>query len=219
MKGYSAQGFHDFIICCGYKAHVIKAYFADFHLRNADVTFDFRNNNSVEIHERVAEPWRVTLADTGLHTMTGGRIKRIRPYVGEEPFLLTYGDGVSDVDINASIRFHRSHGKKATLTAIRPEGRFGALEMTDNRIDSFREKDQQDVGWINAGFFVLEPSVFDYIQDDQTVFERQPLERLAKERELMAYKHSGFWQCMDTQRDKQKLERLWDTGAAPWKKW
>ncbi len=219
MKLYSAYGFNDFIICCGYKAHIIKQYFADYYLHNSDVTFDFANGNATQIHTNTAEPWRVTLIETGLHTMTGGRIRRIRSYVGDETFMLTYGDGVSDIDLGALVKYHKNHGKKATVTAVRPEGRFGILEMTGNRIDAIYEKEQTDIGWVNAGFFVLEPSVFDTIGDDDTVFEKYPLESLAREGELMAYKYRGFWQCMDTQRDKQKLEELWSSGKALWKKW
>jgi len=219
MKTYSSYGFNDFIICCGYKQYVIKEYFADYYLHNSDITFDFGDKNSMEIHCNTAEPWRVTLVDTGLNTMTGGRVKRIQRYVGNEPFMLTYGDGVSDIDIKALVEFHKSHGQAATLTAVRPEGRFGILDMDHSYVRAFREKSQEDMGYINAGFMVFEPCVFDYIDGDSTILERAPLERLAGEGQLMAYKHEGFWQCMDTQRDKQKLDELWESGQAPWRKW
>lgn len=219
MKSYSAYGFHDFVICCGYKQYVIKEYFANYFLHNANITFDFCNGNRMETHSNTAEPWRVTLVDTGLHTMTGGRVKRIQPFIKDETFMLTYGDGVSDIDIGHLLDFHKSHGKLATLTTIQPEGRFGMLDIVNNQIESFREKDQSDQGWINAGFMVFEPAIFDFIEDDSTVLEREPLERLAKEGQLMAYKHDGFWQCMDTQRDKQRLEALWENGKAPWRNW
>ena len=219
MKHYSAHGFNDFIICCGYKQYVIKQYFADYYLHNSDITFDFRNDNIMETHCNTAEPWRVTLVDTGLNTMTGGRIRRIQPYVGDEPFLMTYGDGVSDVDIKALVGFHKSHGKVATLTTVQPDVRFGMLEMEEECVRSFREKEQQDAGWINGGYMVFEPKIFEYIVGDETILERAPLETLAKEGELMAYKHDGFWQCMDTQRDKQLLEKLLEEGSAPWKRW
>ena len=219
MKSYSAHGYNDFIVCCGYKQYVIKEYFADYYLHNSDITFDFQNKNTMEIHSNTAEPWRVTLVDTGLETMTGGRVKRVSQYVGNEPFMLTYGDGVSDVDIKALVEFHKSHGKIATLTVVRPEGRFGVLDMHGSRIEAFREKAQEDMGYINGGFMVFEPDVFDYIDGDSTILERAPLERLAAEGQLMAYKHEGFWQCMDTQRDKQKLEEFWASGQAPWRTW
>ncbi|MDR0220562.1 MAG: glucose-1-phosphate cytidylyltransferase [Lachnospiraceae bacterium] len=219
MKTYSYHGFHDFIICCGYKAHDIKKYFADYYLHNSDVTFDFRNGNTLETHSNTAEPWRVTLVDTGLKTMTGGRLKRVEAYVGNERFMLTYGDGVSDVDITKLVAFHESHGRLATITSVRPEGRFGMMDLDGHRIDAFREKSQADTGWVNAGFMVFEPQVFAYLDNDETVLERGPLERLAAEGQLMAYKHEGFWQCMDTQRDKQLLDELWNEGHAPWRKW
>jgi glucose-1-phosphate cytidylyltransferase len=219
MKTYSFHGHHDFIICCGYKAHIIKEYFADYYLHNSDVTFDFRNGNTLETHSNTAEPWRVTLVDTGLKTMTGGRLQRVQKYVGDERFMLTYGDGVSDVDINKLLEFHAAHGKLATITTVRPEGRFGMMDLTGHRIDSFREKSQADTGWVNAGFMVFEPQTFEYLVNDETILERDPLERLAAEGQLMAYKHEGFWQCMDTQRDKQLLDELWHDGGAPWRKW
>ena len=220
MKSYAAYGYNDFVICCGYKAYVIKEYFADYFLYNCDVTFDFREgDNSMEIHSNFTESWRVTLVDTGLNTMTGGRVKRIQPYIGNEPFLLTYGDGVSDVDINKLVEFHKSHEKKATITTIRPVGRFGVLELDGNRIDAFREKHEHDMGWINAGFMVFKPDIFNYIEGDFITLEKEPLERLAAEGQLMAYKHDGFWQCMDTQRDKASLEEMWASGQARWANW
>ena len=220
MKGYSKFGFHEFVICCGYKGYAIKEYFADYYLHRSDVTFDFTKDNCMTVHNNVAEPWKVTLVDTGLQTMTGGRVKRVRKYLDDGPFLLTYGDGVSDVDINKLIDFHKSHGKKATITAIQPGGRFGMLDIEENNeIRSFKEKSVEDGGWINGGFMVLEPSVFDLISGDETVLEKYPLETLASEGELNAYKHHGFWQCMDTLRDKLHLEELWETGKAPWKVW
>ncbi len=219
MKSYSAYGYNDFIICCGYKGYIIKQYFADYYLHRSDVTFDFRDNNKLEIHDNFAEPWRVTVVDTGLNTMTGGRVKRIQKYIGEESFMLTYGDGVSDVDIEKLVKYHKSHGKIATMTAVKPDGRFGVLDIQNNRIHDFREKSKEDTGFVNAGFMVLEPKIFDYIEGDETVFEKEPLERAAKEGQLMAYKHDGFWQCMDTQRDKRLLEDLWESGQAPWRKW
>ena len=220
MKMYSHYGFHDFVICCGYKAHVIKEYFADYYLHRCDVTFDFTRENKMEVHSNFAEPWRVTLVDTGLNTMTGGRVKRIQKYIGDEPFMLTYGDGVSDVDISKLVAFHQSHGKIATMTAINVGQRFGVLDIGgDNAIRAFREKNDNDGSMINGGFMVLNPEIFDYIAGDGTVFEREPLEALAKEGQLMAYKHDGFWQCMDTQRDKQQLEQLWASEKAPWRKW
>lgn len=219
MKGYSYYGFNEFVICCGYKQHIIKEWFADYYLHKSDITFDFTAENKMIVHNNVAEPWKVTLVDTGLNTMTGGRIKRIQQYVGDETFLLTYGDGVSDVDVNKIIQFHRESGKMVTLTAVKPDGRFGVLDLKGNQVESFREKSQNDMGWINAGFMVVEPQIFDFIDGDETVFEREPLERVAALGELNAYKHNGFWQCMDTIRDKQKLEELWVSNNAPWKVW
>lgn len=216
MKSYSLYGFDDFVICCGYKAHIVKKYFSDYYMHNADVTFDFRAGGLFKIHTNYSEPWRVTLVDTGLNTMTGGRVKRIQPYVGDETFMLTYGDGLANVNTGKLLAFHKSHGKLATITTVQPEGRFGVLDIEGIRIDSFREKEQRDVGWINAGFMVFEPQVFSYIANDETVLEREPLQRLAREGELMAYKHQGFWQCMDTQHDKQKLEGILSKGQAPW---
>lgn len=220
MKYYSSYGFNEFIICCGYKGYVIKEYFADYYLHRSDVTFDFANNNEMIIHNNVAEPWKVTVVDTGLHTMTGGRLKRIQRYVGDETFMMTYGDGVSDIDLNALLAFHREHGKAATLTAIQPGGRFGVLDIDDNQtVRQFSEKAKEDGGWINAGFMVLEPEVFGYIEGDNTFFEKEPLENLALDGKLAAYRHGGFWKCMDTMRDKGMLDQLWNSGQAPWKRW
>lgn len=220
MKEYSHYGYNEFIICAGYKQHVIKQYFANYYLHRSDITFDFANDGIIKVHNNVAEPWKVTVVDTGLNTMTGGRIKRIQPYVGNEPFLMTYGDGVCDVDINALVDFHKAQGKLATMTAIQPGGRFGTLEIEeDNTISRFAEKRKEDGGWINAGYMVLQPEVFDYIDGDDTTFERQPLEWLSNEGQLSAYRYDGFWQCMDTLRDKEMLEKLWVSGQASWKKW
>lgn len=220
MKGYSHHGFQDFIICCGYKQHVIKEYFADYYLHNCDMTFDFSRENSMEVHSNSAEPWRVTVVDTGLNTMTGGRVKRIQKYVGDETFLLTYGDGVSNVDIGQLVAYHKSQGKLATITAVNAGQRFGVLDLdASGRVNAFREKSDSDGSMINGGFMVMEPEVFDYIEGDSTVLERGPLEKLAAEKQLMSYHHHGFWQCMDTQRDKQNLEDWWAGGKAPWKIW
>ena len=221
MKEYSFYGFNDFIICAGYRQHMIKEWFADYFLRRSDVRFDFRNGREeVEILDQHCEPWRVAVIDTGLNTMTGGRIKRIQPYVGEETFMMTYGDGVCDVDIAKLVAFHRSHGKLATLTSVRLEPQKGILDIgSDNAVQSFREKSASDGAPINAGFMVLEPGVFDYLGGDDVIFEREPLERLAAEGQLMSYNHEGFWQCMDTHREKIVLEKLWSSGRAPWKVW
>ena len=220
MKGYSFHGFDDFVICLGYKGYCIKEYFAHYFLHEADVTFDFTASNQQIIHTHHAEPWKVTLVDTGLHSMTGGRVKRIRQYVGDEPFMLTYGDGVGDVDLRRLVAFHQAHGKLATITSVQPDGRFGSLQLADGDVvEGFQEKPQGDGGWINGGFFVLQPQVFDYIDGDATVFEREPLENLARDRQLVAHKHYGFWKPMDTLRDKDQLEALWQSGRAPWKKW
>ncbi|MCM1992622.1 glucose-1-phosphate cytidylyltransferase [Oceanirhabdus seepicola] len=221
MKYYTYYGFNDFIICCGYKGYVIKEYFADYYLHRSDVTFDFTQNNKMTIHSNVAEPWKVTLVDTGLDTMTGGRLKRVQKYVGNETFMLTYGDGVCDVNIIDLLNFHKESGKIGTLTAIQPGGRFGVLDIGEDNstITSFVEKAKEDGGWINGGFMVLEPSIFDYIEGDSTIFEKEPLESLTRINKLNAYKHHGFWQCMDTQRDKRLLEQLWVEDKAPWKKW
>lgn len=220
MKHYSAHGFHEFVICAGYKQHLIKQYFANYYLYGSNITFDFTNGGEIAVHSNTSEPWRVTVVDTGLHTMTGGRIKRIHDYIGDEPFMLTYGDGVSNVDIPDLLKFHRKHGKLATVTAVNVGQRFGVLDVTpDGQINAFREKQTDDGSVINAGFMVLQPEVFGYIKDDATVFEKEPLERLAAEGQLMAYRHDGFWKCMDTQRDKQQLEEMWASGKAPWKVW
>jgi glucose-1-phosphate cytidylyltransferase len=218
MKLYSAYGVNDFVICCGYKGYVIKEYFANYFLHMSDVTFDMASN-TMEVHERKAEPWRVTLVDTGERTMTGGRLKRVRSYLGEEDFCFTYGDGLSDVNISRLISFHKAQGKLATLTATQPPGRFGALCLNGEQITSFQEKPDGDGAWINGGFFVLSPRVIDYIQGDTSVWEQEPMERLASEGQFMAYRHDGFWQPMDTLRDRQLLERLWQDGNPPWKVW
>ena len=217
MKIYSAYGFNDFVILLGYKGYVIKEYFANYFLHNSDVTIDLQSNK-MEVHNNTSEPWKVTLLDTGLNTMTGGRIKRAKKFI-DGTFLLTYGDGVSNVDINKLVEFHRSHGKKATLTAVKPTARFGGLKFNGDNVSEFSEKPQSGEGWINGGFFVLEPEVLDYISNDKTVWEREPLENLAKENELMAYKHTGFWQCMDTLREKNYLNELYNSGNAPWVVW
>lgn len=220
MKQYSHYGYNDFVICCGYKQHTIKEFFADYYLHRSDITFDFTNKNNMIVHSNFSEPWKVTLVDTGLNTMTGGRIKRIRNYLDNEPFMLTYGDGVSDVDINELVKFHNEKGKMATITAIRVDQKFGVIDVDDNDlIMSFREKTKEDGSYINGGFMVLEQGIFDLIECDETVFEKYPLEEAARSRELNAYKHDGFWQCMDTMRDKLLLEKLWENGAAPWKVW
>ena len=219
LKIYSAHGVNDFIICCGYKGYVIKEYFANYFLHMSDVTFDM-SKNAMEVHQRNAEPWRVTLVNTGDDTMTGGRLKRVASYLeGEEAFCFTYGDGVSDVNITDLINFHKTSNVKATLTATYPPGRFGALDFDGPKVRSFREKPKGDGGMINGGFFVLSPEVLDYIEDDSTMWERSPLEHLADEGQLAAFQHTGFWQPMDTLRDKTYLEELWASGQAPWKVW
>ncbi|MFC4276060.1 glucose-1-phosphate cytidylyltransferase [Achromobacter aloeverae] len=219
MKIYSAHGINEFIVCCGYKGYVIKEYFANYFLHMSDVTFDMEKN-SMHVHQRYAEPWKVTLVDTGDSTMTGGRLRRVADYVrNDEAFCMTYGDGVGNVDITALIAFHKAQNVKATLTATIPPGRFGALEITDGKVNSFKEKPQGDGAMINGGFFVLSPDVLDLIDGDPTIWEREPLERLAEAGQLAAYPHSGFWQPMDTLRDKTHLEELWQGGAAPWKVW
>lgn len=219
MKTYSEYGFHEFIICLGYKQYVVKEFFADYFLHTSDVTFDLANN-SMEVHDNYAEPWKVTLVDTGLKTMTGGRVKRIQNYVGNESFMLTYGDAVSDVNIAKVLEFHKSHGKIATLTTVDFAQMKGVLDIDENNsIRSFREKDAQDATPINGGFMVMNPEIFDYLEDDSTVFEQEPLQRLAAEGQLKSYYHKGFWQCMDTQREMQKLEEMWQSGNAPWKIW
>lgn len=219
MKQYSYYGFNDFVICCGYKQYVMKEYFANYYLHNCDITFDFTDKNKIEIHSENIEPWRVTLVDTGLNTMTGGRVKRIQKHIGNETFMLTYGDGVSDINIADLLKFHKSHGKIGTMSAIQLESRFGVLEIKNGMIETFREKSKNDGSWINCGFMVMEPEIFDYIDGDATIFEREPLEKIAAEGELVAYQHEGFWQCMDTLRDKEKLESLWKENKAPWKVW
>ena len=219
MKHYSQYGYNEFIICLGYKQYVVKEFFADYFLHTSDVTFDLANN-SMEVHNNYSEPWKVTLIDTGLHTMTGGRVKRIRDYVGNEPFMLTYGAGVSNINLKALEEFHRAHGKIATNSAVNIGQRFGVLDLDSNaQIHSFREKNDDDGSLINGGFMVMNPEVFDYIEGDSTVFEKEPLENLAKNGQLMAYRHNGFWKCMDTQRDKMQLEEMWASGKAPWKTW
>jgi glucose-1-phosphate cytidylyltransferase len=218
MKIYSFHGMNDFIVCCGYRGYVIKEYFANYFLHMSDVTFDMQAN-SFEVHRAKAEPWRVTLVDTGEDSMTGGRLKRVRDYVGDEEFCFTYGDGVSDVNIPELVRFHRESGSPATMTAVQPPGRFGALDLDGDRVTGFQEKPLGDGGWINGGYFVLSPAVFDYIEGDSTSWEASPLQSLAAEGKLHAFKHRGFWQAMDTLRDKNHLEHLWGTGKAPWKVW
>ena len=219
MKIYAAHGINDFIICAGYKSYIIKEYFANYFLHMSDVTFDMAQNR-MEVHQHRAEPWRVTIVDTGEQTMTGGRLRRVKNYIGDEAFCFTYGDGVSDVDITQLIEFHRAQKTHATLTAVQPPGRFGALDIKlDQRIDTFREKPKGDGTWVNGGFFVLEPAVFDLLKSDDDIWERAPLEVLADTGQLSAYKHTGFWQPMDTLRDKNQLEELWTSGHAPWKKW
>lgn len=220
MKEYSYYGFNEFIICAGYKQQVIKEWFADYFLNNSDVTFDFTKGNEVTIHRQHCEPWKVTVVDTGLHTMTGGRIRRIRKYVGNETFMMTYGDGVCDVNIADLVKFHKSHGKMATLTSVLLEQQKGVLEIeADNTVRAFREKSISDGAAINAGYMVLEPEIFDLIEGDKTVFEKYPLEEAARRGQLMSYMHRGFWQCMDTKREMDLLENLLAEGKAPWKKW
>lgn len=221
MKHYSHYGFNEFVICAGYKQHVIKEYFANYFLHTSDITFDFTNGKEdVTIHQGHAEPWKVTVVDTGLNTMTGGRVKRIKDYLGGEPFFLTYGDGVSDVDIAALLKFHQGHGKLVTLTSVNPGQRYGALDIAaDGQIQSFREKSKSDGALINGGFMVCQPGLLDYIEGDHEMLERAPLEKVAAAGQLMAFKHEGFWQPMDTLREKQMLEKLWNGGNAPWKVW
>lgn len=220
MKLFSYYGFNDFIICAGYKQNVIKEWFANYYLNNSDITFDYSNGGIATAHKYTAEPWKVTIVDTGLETMTGGRLKRVKDYIGNEPFFMTYGDGVSDVNIKELLSYHKTHGKLATMTIVRPEVRFGVVDISDEgQIKSFREKNSSDASWINGGFMVLEPEVIDYISDDSTVFEREPLEKIAKNGQLMGYKHNGFWHCMDTMNDKEKLDNMWEKGIADWKVW
>lgn len=219
MKCYSAYGVNEFVICCGYKGYIIKEYFANYFLHMSDVTFDMTRNR-MEVHQKKAEPWRVTLIDTGEHTLTGGRLKRVAPYIqDEEAFCFTYGDGISDIDIAKTIAFHKSHGKLATITAVQPPGRYGALELTENSVKSFIEKPAGDGGWINGGFFVLSPEILNFIAGDETSWEVGPLQDVAAKGQLEAYQHSGFWQPMDTLRDNIQLEELWASGKAPWKIW
>lgn len=220
MKIYSHYGFNEFIILLGYKGYVIKEYFANYFLHRSDVTFDMEKNQII-IHEQHCEPWKVTLIDTGLTTQTGGRVLRAKKYIGNEPFMLTYGDGVSDINITALVNYHNRHGKYITMTSVQPEGRFGSLVAEENgKINSFMEKPAGDGAWINAGFFVIEPEVFDYIKEgDNTIFERNPLEQLVADEELYTYKHSGFWKAMDTLREKNQLQKMWETGNASWKIW
>lgn len=218
MKTYSAYGINDFIICLGYKGYIIKEYFANYFLHTSDVTFDM-NDNSMQVHQNAAEPWKVTLVDTGDKTMTGGRLKRISAYLDDEDFCFTYGDGVTDANIGDLIEFHRQQGRLATVTAVQPPGRFGSLDISGHKIRAFEEKPQGDGSWINGGFFVLSPRVIDYIKADVSVWEKEPSQKLTEEGELSAFRHDGFWQPMDTLRDKMHLEELWDSGKAPWKVW
>jgi glucose-1-phosphate cytidylyltransferase len=219
MKTYSSYGFNEFVVLLGYKGYIIKEFFSNYFLHQSDVTIDLANN-SMEVHQNESEPWKVTLLETGLNTLTGGRIKRAKDYIGDDDFLLTYGDGLSDVDIAKTVEFHKSHGKNITMTAVQPAGRYGALDIkADNSISSFKEKPKGDGAWINGGFFVCKPEVLNYIAGDSTTFEQEPLTDLAAEGQLMSFKHSGFWECMDTLRDKTNLCQLWDSDQAPWKQW
>ena len=217
MKEYAHFGHNEFIICAGYKQHVIKKFFADYTLHNSDVTFDFQGENRITVHNNFAEAWKVTVVDTGYGTLTGGRIKKIQPYIDDENFFLTYGDGVSDVNINELLKFHKTHGKICTITAVKPESRFGYLDFDGDKVLAFREKSKEDVGWINAGYMVMNTAAFDYIVGD-VMLEQAPMRKLTRDGQVMAYRHEGFWQCMDTLRDKNKLEELWQ-GGAPWKIW
>lgn len=220
MKQYSFYGFNDFIICCGYKQHAIKEYFADYYLYGSDVTFDFTKNNEMIVHNNISEPWKVTLVDTGLHTMTGGRLKRVQKYIGNDTFMVTYGDGVSNIDIKELLEYHRKHGKIGTMSIYNAGQRFGVIDMDENNtIHQFREKSIDDGSMINIGFMVMESKIFDFIDGDDTIFEQTPLKKLAELGELKAYKHMGFWQCMDTKRDHERLNDLWMKGEAPWKIW
>ncbi len=220
MKGYSAYGIREFIICAGYKQHVIKEWFADYFLHTSDITFDFEHDNKIIVHDKHAEKWKVTVVDTGLKTMTGGRVKRIQKYVENEPFYLTYGDAVSNVDIDRLTAFHRAHGRCVTLTSVSLAQQKGVLDIDgDDNVLSFREKDGTDGAVINGGFMVCNPGIFDYLKDDSTVLEQEPMRRLAADRQLKSYYHEGFWQCMDTKREKDKLDALWESGKAPWKIW
>lgn len=220
MKEYSYYGFNEFIICAGYKQQIIKEWFRNYFLYTSDITFDLTEEYKMVVHDKHTEPWKVTVVDTGLNTLTGGRIKRVQKYIGNHPFMMTYGDGVCDVDIRKLLEFHQSHGKMATLTSVMVEQQKGILDVSgDNAVRSFREKSSSDGALINAGYMVLNPEVFDYIEGDQTSFEREPLEAIAREGELMSYRHTGYWQCMDTKKEKETLEKLWAEGKAPWKKW
>ena len=220
MKIYSAYGVRDFVICAGYRQHVIKEWFADYFLHTSDITFDFEHDNKIIVHDKHAEKWKVTVVDTGLNTMTGGRVRRVRPYLGEESFFLTYGDAVADVNLDALLRCHREHGCTVTLTAISIAQQKGVLDLgPDGGVRSFREKENADGAVINGGFMVCEPGLFDYLQDDTTVLEQEPMRRLAADGQLMSYRHDGYWQCMDTKREKDRLDALWNSGAAPWKIW
>lgn len=221
MKIYSHYGFNEFVICLGYKGHMIKEFFADYYLHMSDITFDFTENNKMTIHQNVAEPWKVTLVDTGFNTQTGGRLARVKEYLGDEPFMLTYGDGVSDVNLQELLQFHKKNKKTVTLTAIQPGGRFGVLDIEEhtNTLTGFAEKAKEDGGWINGGFMIMEPEVFNYLGGDMCVLEQEPMRRMTAMGEVAAYKHTGFWQCMDTQRDKGMLTQLWEQGNAPWKLW
>jgi len=219
MKSYSSHGFNEFVVLLGYKGYIIKEFFSNYFLHQSDVTIDLANN-SMEVHQNESESWKVTLLETGLNTLTGGRIKRAKDYIGDDDFLLTYGDGLSDVDISKTVEFHKSHGKNITMTAVQPAGRYGALDIkADNSISSFKEKPKGDGAWINGGFFVCKSEVLNYITGDSTIFEQEPLTDLAAEGQLMSFKHSGFWECMDTLRDKTNLCQLWDSDQAPWKQW
>lgn len=218
MKHYSQHGFNEFVILLGYRSYVIKEYFANYYLHNSDVTID-TSKQEIKVHNNYSEDWKITLVDTGLDTMTGGRVKRAKQFIGDDAFLLTYGDGLSNVDIGELVKFHKSHNGKMTVTSIQPEGRFGALELQDNRISNFLEKPKGDGAWINGGFFVCENSVLEYLENDSTVLEKEPLEKLAKDGELYSFKHHGFWRCMDTLRDKNQLNEMWNSGAAKWKVW
>jgi glucose-1-phosphate cytidylyltransferase len=219
MKGYSAFGFNDFIICCGYLGHKIKEYFADYYLHRSDITFDFSDSGKMTIHANVSEPWKVTLVHTGRNSQTGGRVKRVASYIGNEQFMLTYGDGVGNVNLNELLKQHRESENTVTLTAVQPGGRFGVLDIEGNNITAFKEKAKEDGGWINGGFMVAEPELFKYLENDYTILERTPLERLSVERRLGVYKHYDYWKCMDTQRDKDALEEAWTNGTAKWKVW
>jgi glucose-1-phosphate cytidylyltransferase len=221
MKYYAHYGHSEFIICCGYKGHIIKEYFAGYYFHRSDITFDFSSENKMVVHNNVAEPWKVTLVDTGLETQTGGRIRRVQPYIGGETFMMTYGDGVSNVNLTELLALHTRLGTTLTITAIQPSGRFGVIDLSEdkNYVTGFREKAIEDVNWVNAGFMVMEPEVFDYLDGDGCILERRPMETLARQNRVGVYRHGGFWQCMDTQRDKHLLEELWAQNEAPWRVW